>query len=134
MVKYSFIFGANRSSHITYKHVWTVCATPLTTLLTTLHTQKKNKMVNKWVAAAMICFVWLDDDEVKNNRKNTILDKKTKIKRRVFKYSPLITHRGYCQFQRNAASGLWHFLKLVSNHWAIYFYFLLDLFAAIIRI
>ena len=41
MVKYSFIFGANRSSHITYKHVWTVCATPLTTLLTTLHTQKK---------------------------------------------------------------------------------------------
>ena len=62
-------------------------------------------MVNRRVAAAMICFVLLDDDEVKTRGK-TILDKKTKTKMRIFKYSPLITHGGYCQFQRNAANGL----------------------------
>ena len=50
------------------KHVWTVCTTTLTTLLITLHT-KKNKMVNRWVAAAIICFVLLDDDEVKTKGK-----------------------------------------------------------------
>ena len=44
------------------KHVWTVCTTPLTPLLTTTHPQ--NKMVNRRVTAAMICFVLLDDDEV----------------------------------------------------------------------
>ena len=62
-------------------------------------------MVNRRVAAAMICFILLDDDEVKTNGKTQSWIKEENKEAHV-QIESINTHGGYCQFQRNTANGL----------------------------